>query len=161
MNAQPSFAVDAMLGNIAKKLRILGYDTKYHSSIDDEKLISIAEQEDRILLTKDVTLISNANKKHIKSLLVQGNDDLEQLIQLFNFLGIKNISISTSLSYCVSCNGKLEPIEKNIIKNKVPDGVYDIQQNFWICSNCKKIYWEGTHFEKIQEFVSKLNNRLQ
>ncbi len=150
-----------MLGNLAKKLRILGYDAKYHSSIDDEELTNIAKQEDRILLTKDVKLIFNADKKHVKNLLVKGNDDLEQLIQIFSFLGIKNVSMNTNLSYCVICNGKLESIEKNMIKSKVPDGVYDIQQNFWICSNCKKIYWEGTHFEKIQEFVSKLNNRLQ
>ena len=150
-----------MLGNLAKKLRILGYDAIYHSSIDDEKLINIAKQEDRVLLTKDERLVSNIDKERVKSLLIRGNDDLEQLIQVFSFLGIKNVSINTDLSYCVICNGKLESIEKNVIKSKVPDGVYDMQQSFWICSDCKKIYWEGTHFEKIQEFVSKLNNRLQ
>lgn len=150
-----------MLGNLAKKLRMLGYDAKYSSSIDDEELINIAKQEDRILLTKDVTLVFNTDKEHVKNLLVKGNDDLEQLIQVFSFLGIKNVSANTDLSYCVVCNGKLESIEKNMIKSKVPDGVYDMQQSFWICSACKKIYWEGTHFEKIQEFVSKLNNRIQ
>ena len=150
-----------MLGNLAKKLRILGYDSRYHSSIDDEELINIAKQEDRVLLTKDERLVSNIDKKYVKSLLIKGNDDLEQLIQVFSFLGIKNVSINTDLSYCIVCNGKLKSIEKNMIKSKVPDGVYDMQQSFWICSDCKKIYWEGTHFEKIQEFVSKLNNRLQ
>ena len=150
-----------MLGNLAKKLRILGHDTIYHSSIDDEKLISIARQEDRVLLTKDEHMVSNTDKKHVKSLLIRGNDDLEQLIQVFSFLGIKNVSLNTDLSHCVACNGRLESIEKNMIKSKVPDGVYDMQQSFWICNDCKKIYWEGTHFEKIQEFVSKLNNRLQ
>ena len=150
-----------MLGNLAKKLRILGYDAIYHSSIDDKDLINIAKQEDRVLLTKDERLVSNIDKEHVKNLLIRGNDDLEQLIQVFSFLGIKNVSINTDSSYCVVCNGKLESIEKNMIKNKVPDGVYDMQQSFWICNDCKKIYWEGTHFEKIQEFVSKLNNRLQ
>ena len=150
-----------MLGNLAKKLRILGYDAIYHSSIDDKDLINIAKQEDRVLLTKDERLVSNIDKEHVKNLLIRGNDDLEQLIQVFSFLGIKNVSINTDSSYCVVCNGKLESIEKNMIKNKVPDGVYDMQQSFWICNDCKKIYWEGTHFEKIQEFVYKLNNRLQ
>ena len=148
-----------MLGNLAKKLRMLGYDTEYHSSIDDEKLITLARQEDRILLTKDVILASNANK-NVQSLLIKGNDDLDQLVQIFGFLGIGNIPISTDLAYCISCNGKLVSIEKNLIRDKVPDGVYHMQQNFWICDNCRKIFWEGTHFKKIQEFVSKLNNRL-
>jgi len=33
------FLVDAMLGNIAKKLRLLGFDSEYVSDIDDFKLI--------------------------------------------------------------------------------------------------------------------------
>lgn len=139
---------------------MLGYDTKYYSSIDDEELIILAIQENRILLTKDVVLASNANKKNVQNLLIKGNDDLDQLVQAFGFLGIKNITMNTGLAYCISCNGKLESIEKNAIRDKVPDGVYNMQQNFWICDNCKKIFWEGTHFKKIQEFISKLNNRL-
>lgn len=162
MNTQkPSFAVDAMLGNLAKKLRILGYDAKYYSSIEDEKLVDITKQEDRILLTKDKDLVSIAIRKHIKSLPIKGNDDLAQLIEVFSFLGIKNASLDTNLSYCVVCNGKLESVEKTNVVNKVPDGIYNLQENFWICNKCRKIYWKGTHFEKIQEFVSKLNNRLQ
>lgn len=141
-------------------MRMMGYDTKYYSSIDDDELIILTIQENRILLTKDVVLASNAKRKNMQNLLIKGNDDLEQLIQVFDFLGIKNITMNTGLAHCISCNGRLEPIEKNVIKDKVPDGVYNMQQNFWICDNCKKIFWEGTHFKKIQEFVSKLNNRL-
>lgn len=162
MNAKkPSFAVDAMLGNLAKKLRILGYDAKYHSSIEDEELIEMAKQEDRILLTKDEILASRADKKHTKSLPIEGDNELDQLVQVFVFLGIKNVPLDTNLSYCVMCNGKLESIEKANVLDKVPDGVYSLQENFWICNNCKKIYWKGTHFEKIQEFVYKLNSRLK
>jgi len=51
-----NFIVDAMLGNLAKKLRILGYDSKYFSSIEDDKLIVIAKNEKRIILTKDERL---------------------------------------------------------------------------------------------------------
>ena len=56
----PIFFVDAMLGNIAKKLRLIGYDSKYFSDIDDEKLIDIARNENRIIISKDEELI----KKH-------------------------------------------------------------------------------------------------
>ncbi len=162
MNAQkPSFAVDAMLGNLAKKLRILGYDAIYYSSIEDEKLADLTKQEDRILLTKDEILISASTKKHIKSFLIKGTNDFDQLVDVFSFLGIKSVSLDTNLAHCVACNGKLESIKKTSVVDKVPDGVYELQKDFWICNNCKKIYWEGTHFKKIQEFVSKLNNRLQ
>ena len=57
---KPIFIVDAMLGNLAKKLRVLGYDSAYFSSIEDEKLVSIAKNEKRIILTKDERLCKTA-----------------------------------------------------------------------------------------------------
>jgi len=39
--------------------------------------------------------------------------------------------------------------------------VYQRQDEFWICTDCQKIYWAGTHFKKLQEFVSRLNQRLK
>ena len=62
-NEKPVFIVDAMLGKLAKKLRLLGYDTAYSSDIDDEDLIRIAKNENRILITKDVQLARKAEKK--------------------------------------------------------------------------------------------------
>ncbi|MGI0047755.1 MAG: Mut7-C RNAse domain-containing protein, partial [Nitrosotalea sp.] len=53
---KPSFVVDAMLGNLARKLRILGYDSKYDSSIEDSILLNLAEGQKRVLVTKDENL---------------------------------------------------------------------------------------------------------
>ena len=60
---KPSFIVDAMLGNLAKKLRVLGYDSAYFSSIEDEKLVTIAKNEKRIILTKDELLCKTARSE--------------------------------------------------------------------------------------------------
>jgi len=43
--SEPIFFVDAMLGNIARKLILLGYDSQYFPDIDDEKLIDSAKKE--------------------------------------------------------------------------------------------------------------------
>ena len=162
MNLQrPDFAVDAMLGNLAKKFRILGYDAKYFSSIEDEKLIELARNENRILLTKDELLTKNAQKSGITNILVRGSDEIEQIIQITAAIGLGSFAIDTNFSRCVSCNGKLQLIDKSDIANKIPKGVFEKQNQFWICDICKKIYWEGTHFEKLQEFVTKLNERMK
>jgi uncharacterized protein with PIN domain len=67
--------------------------------------------------------------------------------------------IDTNNSNCSICNGKLQPIEKQCIIGKVPERVLVKEERFWMCDTCKKIYWEGTHFEKLQEFVTKLNEK--
>jgi len=158
---RPRFAVDSMLGNLAKKFRILGYDTKYFSSIEDEKLIELARNENRILLTKDELLTKNAQKSGITNILVKGSDEIEQIIQIATVVGLDSFAIDTNFSRCVGCNGKLQLIDKSNIANKVPRGVFDKQDKFWTCDACKEIYWEGTHFQKLQEFVSRLNERMK
>jgi uncharacterized protein with PIN domain len=158
---RPDFAVDAMLGNLARKLRILGYNTKYSSSIEDKQMIELAKKEKRVMVTKDEALTKSAEKIGITTVLIRGNDEIDQIIQITTRLGLANFVMDTNSSRCVDCNGKLESIEKSKVVNKVPTGIYERQDQFWICVDCQKIYWEGTHFVKLQEFVANLNKRLK
>ncbi len=158
---RPNFIVDAMLGNLAKKLRILGYDSKYFSSIEDDKLIAIAKNEKRIILTKDAQLTKIAERQNVDAVLIRGNDEFEQIAQINVKIKLERFVMDTNNSRCIVCNGNLQPIEKYRVIGKIPEGVLEREEKFWMCDSCKKIYWEGTHFEKLQEFVDKLNNRLQ
>jgi len=158
---RPNFIVDAMLGNLAKKLRILGYDSKYFSSIEDDKLIAIAKNEKRIILTKDEQLTKIAEKQNVVSVLIRGNDELEQIVQINTKIKLDRFVMDTNNSRCIVCNGTLQQIEKYRVIGKIPEGILERKEKFWMCDSCKKIYWEGTHFVKLQEFVNKLNNRLQ
>ena len=158
---RPIFIVDAMLGNLAKKLRVLGYDSTYFSSIEDEKLVIIAKNEKRIILTKDEQLVKAAQNQGVVSILIRGNDEFEQIAQINAKVKLEKFVIDSNSSRCVICNGKLQPIEKYRIINKVPEGVLEREERFWMCDGCKKIYWRGTHFEKLQEFADQLNDRLQ
>ena len=158
---RPIFIVDAMLGNLAKKLRVLGYDSTYFSSIEDEKLVVIARNEKRIILTKDEHLVKDAQNQGVVSILIRGNDEFEQIAQINAKIKLEKFVIDSNSSRCIACNGKLQQIEKYRIINKVPEGVLQREENFWMCDGCKKIYWQGTHFEKLQEFANQLNNKLQ
>jgi len=157
---KPSFIVDAMLGNLSKKLRILGYDSKYFSSIEDEKIILIAKNEKRIILTKDEQLTKIAEKQSASFVLIRGSDELEQILQINTKIKLDRFVVNTNNSRCIACNGKLESIEKFRIIGKIPEGVLEREKSFWMCESCKKIYWEGTHFQKLQEFAAKLNDRI-
>ncbi len=158
---RPEFAIDAMLGNLARKLRILGFDAKYFSSIEDDALIRLGKEENRVIVTKDEALTKSAEKTGLKTILIKGNDEIDQIIQITSKLGLSNFVMNTDSSRCVNCNGILESVEKSRLVNMIPTGVFDRQDQFWMCTDCKKIYWEGTHFIKLQEFVAKLNKRLK
>lgn len=157
---KPNFIVDSMLGNLAKKLRVLGYDSKYFSSIEDDKLILIAKNEKRMIITKDEQLTKKAEKQEIGFVLIRGSDELEQIMQINAKTHLGTFVIDTNNSRCILCNGNLQTVEKYRIIGKIPEGILEREKKFWMCDSCKKIYWEGTHFAKLQEFVIKLNNRM-
>ena len=152
--------MDAMLGNLAKKLRILGYDAKYFSSIEDDKIILIAKNEKRIILTKDEQLTKIAEKQNVRFVLIRGSDEAEQILQINSKFKLDRFVVDTNNSRCIACNGKLESVEKFRVIGKIPEGVIEREKKFWMCDSCKKVYWEGTHFEKLQEFAAKLNDRI-
>jgi len=160
MSNKPSFIVDAMLGNLAKKLRLLGYDSFYSSNIEDEDLLNKAKTEKRIIITKDVQLLHTAKKMDIPQVKITSNDEIEQILQINKISCIGKCIISGNTSRCSVCNGELQKTEKCLVLEKIPKGVSENTEDFWTCKNCKKIYWAGSHIEKLQKFVVALNERL-
>lgn len=156
----PKFIADAMLGRLSKKLRLLGYDCTYFSNIEDDRLLSIADAEKRVILTKDVQLTLNAKKKFLPFVCITGDGQIEQLYQINSIVELEKLKIESSSARCSSCNGKLEGIQKSSISDMVPRGVLEINENFWKCADCKKIYWDGTHMKNLQKFVEKVHERL-
>jgi len=159
-NEKPLFIVDAMLGKLAKKLRLLGYDSLYSSSMDDNKILQLAKNENRILITKDVPLIRKAKKKKIWNVQITSDDEIEQFLQIDKKESLGKCTVSGNNSRCPVCNGKLQYTEKNEVSDKVPAGVLEHMKDFWKCTKCEKIYWEGTHIKNLQQFTMKLNEKL-
>ena len=159
-NEKLLFIVDAMLGKLAKKLRLLGYDSFYSSSMEDDKIIQLAENENRILITKDGPLTHKAEKKKIWTVQITSDDEIEQFLQINEKANLGKCTVSGGNSRCPVCNGELQYTEKNDVSDKVPTGVFENMNDFWKCTKCEKIYWEGTHIKNLQEFTMKLNERL-
>ncbi len=159
-NEKPIFLVDAMLGKLAKKLRLLGYDSLYSSSMEDDEVIRLAQNENRILVTKDALLSKKAEKLEIRTIQITKNDEMDQFLQINRKEKLGKITVSGSNSRCPVCNGKLEHTEKKDVSEKVPTGVFENINDFWKCTKCEKIYWEGTHIKNLQKFTEELNDRL-
>lgn len=144
------FAVDCMLGKLAKALRIMGYDTFYKSYIDDAKLVNIAYEENRIILTRDRELTKR--KKAENFFYVEETNPKKQIEEVI--VEFKLDEYKKPLTRCLVCNSKLKSVEKKSVKNKVPEYTYKKIDKFYQCSGCGKIYWSATHIESIKKIYN-------
>lgn len=148
------FIVDCMLGKLAKWLKILGFDVLYFSKIEDERVIILAREESRILLTRDTTLLSKA--KNVKGLFVTSENWKIQLHQVLNEFDLwKQVK---PYSRCIACNAELKYLTRKRAKNLVTPFVYEHARSFALCGSCGRVYWKGTHYK---DMSAKLNRLLR
>jgi uncharacterized protein len=150
-----------MLGKIARKLRILGFDTMYILDIEDREILDLLIQTKRILLTSDKGLYQRAKKYNCQSIFINKNTEIENLISIFNSLAIKFTDIKLNCFRCSICNTKLNIIEDpNTIKNEVHRKVFESNTIFYRCYRCNKLYWWGSHINSISLLIEKINKVL-
>jgi len=154
-----NFFVDAMLGNIAKKLRLMGFDVRYLADIEDDELIKQAKNEKRIIISRDAELIRKGLKIGTKSIFIKNQKEIEQLREIINKLNLKIIKINGDIARCPKCNSKTQSILKQNIYKKIPNKILEYNDKFWKCELCDQIYWEGTHIKNLQKIVGELNDR--
>jgi uncharacterized protein with PIN domain len=147
------FIVDVNVGKLAKWLRILGYDTLFINPIDDGDLVEIAQREGRIVLTKDTHIPERrvVTSGQVRVVVVEGDQLAEQLPFLLGTLGLHGPF--SLFSRCLECNVPLDPIDHSQVENRVPPYVFRTQKNYMICPRCSKIYWPGTHWQRMRKTV--------
>jgi uncharacterized protein len=147
------FIADAMLGRLAKWMRIMGSDVAYYRDIQDRELIQRAQKEDRVILTRDTQLIRR-RKAGVLLFLVQGDGFREQLKQVslqFSLDPFKDL-----LSRCSACNAMLSEVDKEAVKGFVPEYVFNHQAGFRTCPGCSRIYWPATHRDAIIKTLQEI-----
>ena len=147
-----------MLGTIAKKLRMFGFDCKYDSSIDDDCLMLIAKKENRIIITKDSKLATNAIHYNITTIMLQTATEKDQLIEIAKKINYTKFTLEHSR--CSICNGVINIISKDQITQKIPLRIVKSMEKFWQCDRCEHIYWIGSHIINLERLVVELNNEL-
>lgn len=146
------FFADAMLGKLARWMRVMGYDVEYDSGIEDDELIKRAVQEERIILTRDTLLLKRRAVRR-RSFFVEGNDVSVQLKQVAGRFGIDG---ALMLTRCLRCNEPLRDLDKTDIRGMVPPFVYETQDRFSKCPVCGRLYWGGTHRKRMLEDLKEM-----
>ncbi len=160
--ARPTFFVDAMLGRLATWLRLMGYDTKYDPNIDDDDILRIAEAEHRVLLTSDRELYEIATNRGLDAMLVRGSVD-EEVARVFLRFGINPV-VDPRAARCSKCNGpllELRGADKERVRSLVHTQTFEHYDVFWLCTNCKSVYFQGGYWDNILRYLARIREIMQ
>lgn len=146
------FIVTKELGRLSKWLRILGFDTEYFTEDKEVSLIIRALQEDKIILTRNTHWGKHLG---IKKLHIQSDSVYAQLQQVVRELPLV-LDKSRMFTRCVLCNEALEAVEKERVKDRVPEYVFTTHENFVICAHCQRIYWQGSHWGNVEKILKEI-----
>jgi len=147
------FVMDTHLGKLAKYLRMLGFDTLYGNDWEDHVLAELSYRGDgRILLTRDIGLLKRKMITH--GYFVRETSPRAQVREILCRFDLRGMI--TPFRRCVHCNGEISPVNKNDITDKVPAGVLRDFDEFVRCKDCQRIYWKGSHYDRMLNFIRAL-----
>lgn len=150
--AAARFVVDHMLGTLATRLRILGFDTSFYRDTSDSFLHRKAEEEGRFLLTQDREL---SRLGGTLAYLVQARELHEQVAEVLSRYRL-TVSPEAIFSRCTRCNEALVAADRGGCRGRIPEKVYEEGLELWRCPSCDKFYWKGSHVEKLLESLGEV-----
>ena len=154
---QPRFILDAHLGTLARKLRLLGFDCLYRNDYEDHEIAALALTEQRTILTRDRGLLKYARIR--SGLLIREIETLRQTAQVLNRYQLWDQV--EPLTRCITCNGLLARVAKESILGLLEPLTRKMCQDFWRCRECGKIYWQGAHSGQIGLWLEKVRRFQQ
>ena len=149
---EPRFAADAMLGRLARWLRALGYDTWYDSSVADPVLVQLADDEERILLTRDRHLLRELRPQ--RAVEVRQDDPLRQLRDVVQELALA--PPQDLFTRCLLCNTLLVELTMAEALPLLPADIEDVPAPVRRCPACGRLYWEGSHVRRMRHALERV-----
>ena len=151
---EPKFICDVHLGKLARYLRMMGLDVLYKNNFDDEEIVRISLKERRAILTKDRGILKRSEVSHgyfIRNAKVEGQ--VKEVIKRFDLQ--KEIKEFTR---CLECNSELIKIAKEKIAGDLPPMVNQSKEEFFSCPGCGRLYWKGTHYQRMLTFIQSIKD---
>ena len=143
------FIADVHLGRLVKYLRLLGFDCLYENDYEDLQIIDIGTKQNRIILTRDLGILKFAKVK--LGYLIKSHEPEEQTKEVLRRYELKNRI--QPFTRCLECNTLTHPVEKEKVIDRLEPKTKKYFNEFRICPGCERIYWKGSHFERINELL--------
>lgn len=154
ISGEARFVLDNHLGRLAAYLRMLGFDAAYQNDLDDEALARIADEEERILLTRDRRLLMRKIVR--RGYCPRSLDSYRQAEEVLRRFDLA--SWATPFRRCLRCNAPLAPVQKAEVLDRLEPLTRLYYEEFHRCPACGQIYWKGSHYERMQALVDSLRS---
>ena len=145
------FVADAHLGGLARLLRMAGFDTLYRNDYEDSEIADVASREGRIVLTRDRELLKLRGITH--GCYLHAQKPAQQFRELLDRLDLTRSLRPFTL--CMDCNAPLRAIDKAQVLDRLPPAVRANHQRFTTCDLCGRIFWEGTHWQRLRGLIDE------
>ncbi len=143
------FVADAHLGGLARLLRMAGFDTIYRNTLDAAAIEALAADASRIVLTRDRELLKRRGVDH--GACVRAQAPQAQLAEVAERFGLAERARPFTL--CLHCNAPLRVVAKDAVLQQLPPLVRATQDDFRTCDRCGRVYWKGTHWQRMRALL--------
>lgn len=148
---EPRFILDVHLGTLARRLRLLGFDTAYRNDYEDPEIIARARHEQRIILTRDVGLLKH--RMVTRGYWLRSTRPEEQVAEVLRRFDLYDRVVP--FARCTVCNGHVHAVEKARVTHLLHAGTAALFDRFFQCDQCGKVYWEGSHYDGMLETLAR------
>jgi len=152
---EPRFVLDVHLGRLARYLRMLGFDAVYDDRAADPELVRTSVEQKRILLTRDRGVLKHSAVTH--GYWVRETESRRQIAEVVARFDLTRAT--RPFTRCMACNAVLEEAGEEV-RQHVPARVAASQREFRRCPGCGRIYWPGSHYERMRQWIEELTGAL-
>ncbi len=149
---EPRFVLDSHLGRLAHYLRMLGFDTLYRNDFHDDELADFSAADYCILLTRDRRLLMRSRVQY--GYWVRHKIPHQQIVEMLRRFEL--CDLATPFRRCIHCNGLLQPVSKEQVLHRLEPLTKRYFEQFRICPDCDRIYWQGSHYERMLHFIDQV-----
>jgi uncharacterized protein len=149
------FIADGMLGKLARRLRLLGFDVLFFPRASDDEILAAARKDGRIVLTRDTRMPRGKDGPAV--LLVHSERWEDQIAQVLDELDLRDHV--RPFSRCISCNGEVKPLAPPDARNLVPPVILETSESFALCPSCGRVFWKGSHYQDMETCIERLLGR--
>jgi len=148
----PKFILDVNLGRLARYLRAMGFDTLYRNDYSDDDIVDISNRKKRIILTRDKgILMRNAVQRGYWIRNISVKEQAAEVVKKFDLY-----NLISPFKRCMECNGLIKPVSKESVLEHLEFKTREYFNHFYRCTKCYKIYWKGSHYDKMSQFITKI-----
>jgi len=151
---EPRFVADTHLGKLARHLRMAGFDTLYGNDWDDDRIVAISRAERRTILTRDRGMLQR--REVDRGYFVRATESEAQLGEVVARLQLEGLL--APFSRCRECNTLLEEVARDAVLDRLPEKVRGLYERFKRCPTCRRVYWEGSHYDRMKGVLDRLES---